>query len=204
MQALIEDIELDVQDLKCVLQAFDANPTAALRLVARRNVKHLQERLEKLVQQLDEVPVETVVNIPKIEPVVESVEKVEATPEAVIREVRPEVSAEQQQSTVIAHEESPCISAEKQEAEPAATVTILAEKIRPAADLRHSISLNDSFRFTRELFHGDGALMNETLRRLGEVSSLNEAMQIFSSASGVAEDNEAALDFIELLKKYFS
>ena len=42
MQALIEDIELDVQDLKCVLQAFDANPTAALRLVARRNVKHLQ------------------------------------------------------------------------------------------------------------------------------------------------------------------
>lgn len=204
MQALIEDIELDVQDLKCVLQAFDANPTAALRLVARRNVKHLQERLEKLVQQLDEVPVETVVNIPKIEPVVESVEKVEAAPEAVIQQVRPEVPVEQQQSTVIAHEESPCISAEKQEAEPAATVTILAEKIRPAADLRHSISLNDSFRFTRELFHGDGTLMNETLRRLGEVSSLNEAMQIFSSASGVAEDNEAALDFIELLKKYFS
>ena len=204
MQALIEDIELDVQDLKCVLQAFDANPTAALRLVARRNIKHLQERLEKLVQQLDEVPVETVVNIPKIEPVVESVEKVEAAPEAVIQQVRPEVSVEQQQSTVIAHEESPCISVEKQEAEPAATVTILAEKIRPAADLRHSISLNDSFRFTRELFHGDGTLMNETLRRLGEVSSLNEAMQIFSSASGVAEDNEAALDFIELLKKYFS
>lgn len=204
MQALIEDIELDVQDLKCVLQAFDANPTAALRLVARRNVKHLQERLEKLVQQLDEVPVETVVNIPKVEPVVERVEKVEAAPEAVIREVSPEVSAEQQQSTVIAHEESPCISAEKQEAEPTATVTILAEKIRPATDLRHSISLNDSFRFTRELFHGDGALMNETLRRLGEASSLNEAMQILSSASGVAEDNEAALDFIELLKKYFS
>lgn len=204
MQALIEDIELDVQDLKCVLQAFDANPTAALRLVARRNVKHLQERLEKLVQQLDEVPVETVVNIPKVEPVVERVEKVEAAPEAVIREVSPEVSAEQQQSTVIAHEESPCISAEKQEAEPTATVTILAEKIRPATDLRHSISLNDSFRFTRELFHGDGALMNETLRRLGEASSLNEAMQILYSALGVAEDNEAALDFIELLKKYFS
>ena len=35
---------------------------------------------------------------------------------------------------------------------------ILAERIKPATDLQHAISLNDSFRFTRELFAGDATL----------------------------------------------
>ena len=81
---------------------------------------------------------------------------------------------------------------------------ILAERIKPAKDLRHALSLNDSFRFTRELFNGDTARMNEVVRRLGEASSLDEAMAVFISTVRPDEENEATADFVELLKKYFS
>ena len=78
------------------------------------------------------------------------------------------------------------------------TVPILAERIKPAKDLKHAISLNDSFRFVRELFAGDAARMNEVVRRL------DKAMDIFVSEVQPDEENEAAVDFMELLKKYFS
>ena len=81
---------------------------------------------------------------------------------------------------------------------------ILAERIKPAKDLKHAISLNDSFRFVRELFAGDAARMNEVVRRLGEAPSLDKAMDIFASEVHPDEENEAAVDFMELLKKYFS
>lgn len=204
MQTFIEDIELDVQDLKCVLQAFDTHPTAAVRLVARRNIKRLQERLDVLLQQLDGVEVEAAAVMPRSEPVVESVKPAEslqapappAAPAGLDTDVATPRVADAVAEVTASHE--------PKDSEHAASASILAERIRPAADLRHGISLNDSFRFTRELFHGDGALMNDTLGRLGEASSLDEAMKIFCSASDAADDNEAASDFVELLKKYFS
>ena len=51
------------------------------------------------------------------------------------------------------------------------TVPILAERIKTAKDMKHAISLYDSFRFVRELFTGDAARMNEVVRRLGEAPS---------------------------------
>ena len=46
--------------------------------------------------------------------------------------------------------------------------------------------------------------MNEVVRRLGEASSLDEAMAVFISTVRPDEENEATADFVELLKKYFS
>ena len=80
---------------------------------------------------------------------------------------------------------------------------ILAERIKSATDLQHAISLNDSFRFTRELFAGDATRMNEVVRLCGGASSLDEAMSVFMSTVQPDEENEAAADFIELLKKLF-
>ena len=76
---------------------------------------------------------------------------------------------------------------------------------QPAEDgVAASSSLNDSFRFTRELFGGDGARMNRVLARLGEAGSFAEALSMFGQEVHVAEDNEAAADFVELLRKYFN
>lgn len=171
MQTLLNDIELDVQELKCLLRAVSNESDAALRMVARRNIRQMKTRLDALLLQLDEVPAvaEPAKEIPA--PVVESVEE---APVAVVPEV------------------------------PQASAPILAERIKPAIHLRQAISLNDSFRFTRELFGGDQSRMNEVVRRLGDASSLEEAMRLLSSEVAVDEENGATADFIELLKKYFN
>ena len=206
MQTLLDDIELDIQELKYLMQvlATDANPT--LKVVAKRNIQQMRARLDALQKLLDETPVE-VVAIPEA-PVVPVVipepaaapEPVKPTPveEPVVVEItKPvEIVSPKPESTP------------KPEPEPSAIISsaspILAERIKPATDLRHAISLNDSFRFAREIFGGDTARMNEVIRQLGAAPSLEKALELFSSTVNPDEENETVADFIELLKKYFS
>lgn len=183
MQTLLNDIELDIQELKYLMQAISADTNPILRVVAKRNIHQMQERLEVLAKELDEFFVITpaVSDTPVIEPVSEQKTVVEEQ-----AEVEVPLQSEPVSSAVTA------------------VAPILAERIKPATDLRHAISLNDSFRFTRELFNGDAARMNEVVQQLGEAVFLEEALDIFTSIVHPDEENEAATDFIELLKKYFS
>lgn len=206
MQTLLDDIELDIQELKYLMQvlATDANPT--LKVVAKRNIQQMRARLDALQKLLDETPVEEVA-IPEapVAPVVipepaAAPEPVKPTPveEPVVVEItKPvEIVSPKPESTP------------KPESEPSAIISsaspILAERIKPATDLRHAISLNDSFRFAREIFGGDTARMNEVIRQLGAAPSLEKALELFSSTVNPDEENETVVDFIELLKKYFS
>ena len=184
MQTLLNDIELDVQELKCLLRAVSNESDAALRMVARRNIRQMKARLDALLLQLDEVPA-----------VAESAE----IPSMVAEQVKeiPSVVAEPAK-------EAPAAVVPEVPQASAPVAPILAERIKPAIHLRQAISLNDSFRFTRELFGGDQSRMNEVVRRLGDASSLEEAMRLLSSEIAVDEENGATADFIELLKKYFN
>ena len=159
MQALLNDIELDVQELKCLIEAVSNRPDAALKSVAKRNILQMRSRLDMLLQQLDEL-------------------SSPATPQ-------PEVTVEPVE-------------------EPVPAATILADRIKPAGDLRSSISLNDSFRFSRELFGNDTELMNRMLQQIGEMNSSDMALAFVASKLKVDEENEAMADFVELLKKYFN
>lgn len=170
MQTLLNDIELDIQELKCLMQAIAGDTNSALRVVAKRSIQQMKMRLDELQKQLDEVP--------DIDPIVT----------CVIRE----------------EEQSVASAAEPMLSPVALSSPILAECIKPSKDLRHAISLNDSFRFTRELFGGDALRMNEIVRLLGEAPNLDKAIVIFNSEVQSNEENEAVADFIELLKKYFS
>lgn len=211
MQTLLDDIELDIQELKCLMQAVSADANPALRVVARRHIQQMRARLDALQNLLDEVPaaetvapaVITPVVVDSVTPVVSSEPMPAAViePAPVIEEVVTEVTVmpEPVAVTPVVMEETP----KPIEPQPIAS-PILAERIKPATDLRHAISLNDSFRFAREIFGGDTARMNEVIRQLGAASSLDEALTLFSSTVQADEENETVADFIELLKKYFS
>ena len=179
MQALLNDIELDVQELKCLIQSMLTDTNPVLRIVAKRNIHQMQERLDALTKLLDD----TFVITPAEHVASDIVEK--TTESEVISESVAEVPVEATHVSDIASQ-------------------ILAERIKPATDLQHAISLNDSFRFTRELFAGDATRMNEVVRLCGGASSLDEAMSVFMSTVQPDEENEAVADFIELLKKDFS
>ena len=207
MQTLLDDIELDIQELKYLMQvlATDANPT--LKVVAKRNIQQMRARLDALQKLLDETPVEEVA-IPEapVAPVV--IPEPAAAPEPVKPIPVEPVVVEITKPVEIVSPKPESESNPKPESEPSAIISsaspILAERIKPATDLRHAISLNDSFRFAREIFGGDTARMNEVIRQLGAAPSLEKALELFSSTVNPDEENETVVDFIELLKKYFS
>lgn len=174
MQALLTDIELDIQELKCLMDAFSREPNVALREVLKRNILQMRGRLDTLLLQLDvAVPVPALPPVAILPPVAVVVEDEISYPVAPVADVLP--------------------------ASP-----ILAERIRTAVDLRRSISLNDSFRFSRELFEGDTELMTRVLQQIGEMSSYAAAFSFLSSKVNVEEENETMADLLELLKKYFN
>lgn len=201
MQTLLTDIELDIQELKCVMQAVEQGNNPALREVARRNIRQMQARLSELERLLDETTATTPVETAAVAEAV-------PTAEPVTHETPVEADLEEPVPTPVVvpvFQEEPVEPAPAEEVVPTVQPTsILAERIRPATDLRHAISLNDAFRFTRELFKGDGAQMNEVVEQLGNAATLDEALRIFYSTVVPDEENEATADFIELLKKYFS
>ena len=231
MQALLNDIELDIQELKCLMEAVSRKPDSALREVAKRNIVQMRGRLDILLEQLDrealpenELP-DRIIN-PMPEPVSAAAEEEAAAAAAAEEEEEEEEeivvgNPEKDEEPVIVPEAPEMPEPEQLElpevtVEPAqsaevsmkietnmASTPILAERIKTAGDLRRSISLNDSFRFSRELFGGSMERMNHVLQQIGEMHSLDAALVFLSSKIKVEEENEAKADLVELLKKYF-
>ncbi|WP_195663499.1 hypothetical protein [Bacteroides congonensis] len=181
-QKLLTDIELDVHELKYLMESFSKEPTQTLSELLKRSIARMQGRLDELSQEVDAVEVESVV-----------VEEDEAG-DSLIAEEKPVITEE-----VPIVEEEPVI--DKKE-EPKSVV--LGESIKLAAGLRHSISLNDSFRFSRELFKGDTDLMNRVVEQISVMSSYKTAVAFLSSKIEIDEEKEAVVDFLDLLKKYFN
>jgi hypothetical protein len=69
-------------------------------------------------------------------------------------------------------------------------------------DLKKSISLNDKFRFQRELFGGNAALLNQTLEALNEIKDKNEATE-FLAGLNLDSENPTAKEFLELINRKF-
>lgn len=190
MQALLTNIELDIQELKYLMDAFSREPNAALREVLKRSILQMRARLDQLLLELD-------AEQKSFEEKVESVRLEEQilekqVPMDIEEEVLPEMDSV-----------SP-VNIQIDEKVQIPSTPILGERIRPAADLRRSISLNDSFRFSRELFNGDNEQMNRVIEQISEMSSLETAVAFLGSKVDVNEENEAMADFMEILKKYFN
>ena len=121
-QKLLTDIELDVHGLKYLMDLYSKEPTKAVFELLKQNILHMQGCLDEVLQELE--PVRENASVP-----------CENASEPVVEEVMVEtkVSAD----------------TETEEVKPS---SVLGESIKASAGLRHSISLNDSFRFSRELF----------------------------------------------------
>ena len=180
-QKLLADIELDVHELKYLMDSFTKEPTQTLSELLKRSVARMQGRLDELSQEIDSVELVSLSSF-----VVE---------ETVVKEN--ETIAQEKEEPVI--EEAPLII-KKEEPKNA----VLGESIKLAAGLRHSISLNDSFRFSRELFKGDTDLMNRVIEQISVMGSYKTAVAFLSSKVEIDEEKDAVVDFLELLKKYFN
>ena len=71
-------------------------------------------------------------------------------------------------------------------------------------DIRQAISLGDRFLFQRELFAGNGELMQKTLDEINALSSLSEAMDYVANNFEWDKDSTAVQLFENVLKRRFS
>ena len=215
-QKLLTDIELDVHELKYLMDSFTKEPTPTLSELLKRSITRMQGRLDELQQEVDAVQVtspstveetveetnevaESEVNSPSIIQSLESVVvKEDEEGEIIVAEEKPVVIAEEEPAMV----EEPVVETVVKEEEPKSVV--LGESLKLSAGLRHAISLNDSFRFSRELFGGNTDLMNRVIEQISVMSSYKTAVAFLSSKVELNEEKEAVNDFLELLKKFFN
>lgn len=242
-QKLLTDIELDVHELKYLMDSFTKEPTPTLSELLKRSITRMQGRLEELQQEVDAVQVispsaveetaeeeDEVAGSEEDSPVIiQSLESVvvkeDEEGEAIVAEEKPvviaaaaETAAEEAAAAAAAEEEEeeeeegkkeepaiveePVVETVVKEEEPKSAV--LGESLKLSAGLRHAISLNDSFRFSRELFGGNTDLMNRVIEQISVMSSYKTAVAFLSSKVELNEEKEAVNDFLELLKKYFN
>lgn len=238
-QKLLTDIELDVHELKYLMDSFTKEPTPTLSELLKRSITRMQGRLDELQQEVDAVQVispsaveetaeeeDEVAGSEEDSPVIiQSLESVvvkeDEEGEAIVAEEKPVViaaaaetaaeaaaAAEEEEEEEEGKKEEPAIVEEPvvetvvKEEEPKSAV--LGESLKLSAGLRHAISLNDSFRFSRELFGGDTDLMNRVIEQISVMSSYKTAVAFLSSKVELNEEKEAVNDFLELLKKYFN
>ena len=71
-------------------------------------------------------------------------------------------------------------------------------------DLRKAFSLNDRFRFRRELFGNSGAEMNDTLNLVEAMLNREEACDYFYHDLQWDRDNPEVIDFMAIIDKHFS
>ena len=247
-QKLLTDIELDVHELKYLMDSFTKEPTPTLSELLKRSITRMQGRLDELQQEVDAVQVispsaveetaeeeDEVAGSEEDSPVIiQSLESVvvkeDEEGEAIVAEEKPVViaaAAETAEAAAAAAEEAAAAAEEEEEEEEeegkkeesaiveepvVETVVkeeepksaVLGESLKLSAGLRHAISLNDSFRFSRELFGGNTDLMNRVIEQISVMSSYKTAVAFLSSKVELNEEKEAVNDFLELLKKYFN
>ena len=245
-QKLLTDIELDVHELKYLMDSFTKEPTPTLSELLKRSITRMQGRLEELQQEVDAVQVispsaveetaeeeDEVAGSEEDSPVIiQSLESVvvkeDEEGEAIVAVEKPVVIAAAAETAAAAEEEEeeeeeaaaeeeeeeegkkeepaiveePVVETVVKEEEPKSAV--LGESLKLSAGLRHAISLNDSFRFSRELFGGNTDLMNRVIEQISVMSSYKTAVAFLSSKVELNEEKEAVNDFLELLKKYFN
>ena len=239
-QKLLTDIELDVHELKYLMDSFTKEPTPTLSELLKRSITRMQGRLEELQQEVDAVQVispsaveetaeeeDEVAGSEEDSPVIiQSLESVvvkeDEEGEAIVAEEKPVVIAAAAETAEAAAEaaaaeeeeeeegkkeepaivEEPVVETVVKEEEPKSAV--LGESLKLSAGLRHAISLNDSFRFSRELFGGNTDLMNRVIEQISVMSSYKTAVAFLSSKVELNEEKEAVNDFLELLKKFFN
>lgn len=75
--------------------------------------------------------------------------------------------------------------------------------MRQAKELRKAISLNDRFRFRRELFGNNDVVMNDTLNLIDTMNDYQEACDYLLQDLGWSADEIVVQEFFQLLERHF-
>ena len=211
-KALIATLQAEIASLAAtgIAVAPEEEPEVEIELIVEENsetengeVKTEKELVEKPQEEPQEElgqlePLELLepleVEEPEVEPVIE--------PEPVVELIVEPAPQPVQSTDNLAPSDTPSAKA----AQPAKGAQPLQTSLFGTAvsDIRQAISLGDRFLFQRELFAGNGELMQKTLDDLNGLSSLNEAMDYVLNNFEWDKESTAVQLFENVLKRRFS
>lgn len=147
MQALLNDIELDIQELKYLMEIISREPDSVLRGVARRNIVQMRGRLDALLELLDAKPViaADASESPENRPVTETIEIVEIPP---LKETVADIPEENEEAAV-AEDSQETVEPEPLHLSEAVIEQVPTVKLDPVADEKKKYS-------NRYRFHNQG------------------------------------------------
>lgn len=74
---------------------------------------------------------------------------------------------------------------------------------RESADLRRAFTLNDKYRFRRELFRNDEQLFADTIDRINRMQTYGQAEALLVGQMGLDDSNDTVLDFLTVVQRHF-
>lgn len=101
-------------------------------------------------------------------------------------------------------QQTPVLSDQSDSSDKSDKPDALDQPEKPATpDLRKAFTINDRFRFRRELFGGDDKAFVEAIDRMSQCSDYNE-IESFISTLGWSVDNEDVIAFKEVISTFYN
>lgn len=139
------------------------------------------------------------------EPTVEPKEEAEPEPESIEEEIIAQEAAAEDQEPEIASDAEPVTAddfkTDEEDEEPVRLDEALQRNM--VKDLHHAFSLNDRFRYRRELFGNSDQVMEETLNHIESMATFDEAENYFYNDLEWEYDSPEVADFMVIIKNYF-
>lgn len=181
-----------------------------LHSLERHQIETLREQMEEHQRLIDSIPVHKPASMPEISvPVVSVVppeELVRAEQQGIVEKpvikdepVIIEPSVKEELVRIPQPETShKAILSDKQ----GISLNEILEK-KNLSDFRKAFSLNDRFRFRRELFGGDEEKMNKAVSELNDIHTYEESVAYLNNVLKWNIEDPSVADFIKLLEKRF-
>ena len=203
--ATIKELEQTVEAKRGqeMLPASFFNHTFSLTYQIAKGLQSLEElQIEALRKQMEEHQ-RLIESIPQ-NPSITDVEPNEIIP---IPEETPQPEPTEEVSSISQAQETVPIAEPIEQVTPMAdtpskSLNDLLEK-RQLSDFRKAFTLNDRFRFRRELFGNNDEAMNKAIMDLNGFSSYEDSIAYIINVLGWDPENTAVADFIKLLEKRF-
>lgn len=174
-------------------------------------IEVLRKQMEEHQALIQSIPHSVVVPVPPtpvpekitLEPVIEVPVVVAQVKETIVEIPEPELPVEE----VVILNSAPVQPVEVSHKltvpeKPGLFLNDLLEK-KNLSDFRKAFSLNDRFRFRRELFGGDEGRMNKAISDLNDISSYEDSITYLNNKLNWNIEDESVVDFIRLLEKRF-
>ncbi len=148
-QKLLTDIELDVHELKYLMDSFTKEPTPTLSELLKRSITRMQGRLDELQQEVDAVQV---ISPSAVEETAEEEDEVAGSEEdspVIIQSLESVVVKEDEEGEAIVAEEKPVViaaaaeTAAEEAAEAAEQISVMSSYKTAVAFLSSKVELNE-------------------------------------------------------------